>query len=596
MRHASWLVAIVLGLRAASMALAAPSTSAPELPLLVRPDEINMPLLERAVAIDQMARQTVEQLEARPVPAQFTAAEVAQVGQGVVACYFLNAFGKQLGDRCEAAGFDYQLRQEGYRKRIDIIVDKWRKAPGYRQDDLHRLAKQVHDAGVAQLPGLEARIQQGELEAVERVLLGTIAELSRYTVWLGSSGNPYLIPFNNLLLNKVEPPLHELRIKRTVDDLTAVLAQATVNFEDLPAQLARARADVGRVGVAPWGSESLGGPDIIGRVGDEWRRVQIRAQRMVLAEAARRITHGPVPLGAEKTISALGNMQQQLLAGLSELVKADTARVPAAEAPALYERYVAEIARLAQLGQRDEIRAALEPVLVELAAKEPGFKTEVESYATATTELLRWRRRVAAAQARHRLRNALTPAGTLLAIGRKQNTPGLFVVEAGGFHSALLDSAPAVLGLWRERAIGRQVTAIGVTGLGGGKSIGMYQGRTYARFTLPISTAVDNETRAIKQALLVSPGRPALSLDAALAIAAADAGNYAHVGGSLTELTLEPVLTRFLLLSDRSVGLLPVGPLPPEPLLFDMRPQVMVRFDLAPSWVGHECFVVDLAP
>jgi hypothetical protein len=130
--------------------------------------------------------------------------------------------------------------------------------------------------------------------------------------------------------------------------------------------------------------------------------------------------------------------------------------------------------------------------------------------------------------------------------------------------------------------------------LGGGKSISRYQARTYSRFTVPVSLALDNESRALKAALLTTPARRPLSLDAALAVVAAEQGSYAYVGGQISEIFLEPLLTRMMLLSDRSVGLIPLGTLPPEPWLFDVRSHVIARIDLAPQWVGHECFVVDL--
>jgi hypothetical protein len=158
----------------------------------------------------------------------------------------------------------------------------------------------------------------------------------------------------------------------------------------------------------------------------------------------------------------------------------------------------------------------------------------------------------------------------------------------------VLDALPAVLARWKESVLGQPATATNVTGLGGGKSIGRYFTRTYSRVSLPISAALDDETRALKAALLSSPARRPLSLDAALAVVSAEQGSYPHVGGTMSEIYLEPLLTRMMLLSDKSVGLIPLGPLPMEPVLQDLRSHVIARIDLDPQWVGHECFVVDL--
>jgi hypothetical protein len=562
-------------------------------PLLVRADAINTPLLERAATLDELAERTIEQLESLPIPPQIGTAEVNAVGEPAVACYYLSVFGKQLSLRSEAAGIDYYLRSTHLMTRLRAVVAKWR-ARNFRGDDLVRLAKQVHDAGLTQLPALEARVQQGELEAVERVLHAILAEISRYSIWAEQEAGKYSLPFHSLLLNRIDKPLDELRRKRTADDLTAVLAQMTVNFDDLPARLAGATEGIRQSGTAAWEGENLTGPALIAKVGQQWQLTQVRAQRFVMTELARRVTHGPAPPAMEQVNVALAAYQEKLAKGLADLVRADATRVPPEGAVDLYERYLTELARLALLGDRARLQPILEPALAELAAKNPALKVEVDAYTLATSELLRWRRRVATASCRQRLKTSPTVSNLLQEVARRRNAAGLVNDEGVIAHAALLDAAPLVLARWRETALGRQTTATAVTGLGGGKSISRYDMRAYSRFTLPVSSALDNETRALKKSLLLAPGRRPLSFDATLAVVSAEEGCYPFVGGAVSECYLEPLLTRFMLLSDKSVGLLPLGTLPTEPVLFDLRPHVLARFDLTPSWVGHECFVVDL--
>ena len=172
-------------------------------------------------------------------------------------------------------------------------------------------------------------------------------------------------------------------------------------------------------------------------------------------------------------------------------------------------------------------------------------------------------------------------------------TPLLLVLDFVGTVAFALNGALTAVRAERLDIFG--VITLGMfTGLGGGKSISRYNLRTYSRFTLPVSAALDGETRVLKASLLSSPARRPLTFDAALAVFAAEQGSYPHVGGTIAEIFLEPALTRMMLLSDRSVGLVSLGLLPTEPVLFDLRSHVIARIDLAPQWVGHECFVVDL--
>ena len=62
----------------------------------------------------------------------------------------------------------------------------------------------------------------------------------------------------------------------------------------------------------------------------------------------------------------------------------------------------------------------------------------------------------------------------------------------------------------------------------------------------------------------------------------------------MQEIYLEPLLTRFATISDRSTGLTPPDTMPGEPLNSDLRSHVVARCDLAPRWMQHECFVIEL--
>jgi len=84
------------------------------------------------------------------------------------------------------------------------------------------------------------------------------------------------------------------------------------------------------------------------------------------------------------------------------------------------------------------------------------------------------------------------------------------------------------------------------------------------------------------------------TLDAAVALASAKMGACETVGGAVDQVTLEPLLTRFITLPDEAATLLPLGPLTPEPNNPDTYgDSLSVRCDmLKPTWYQHECFVL----
>ena len=281
---------------------------------------------------------------------------------------------------------------------------------------------------------------------------------------------------------------------------------------------------------------------------------------------------------------------------LANLIAADAARATAEQASPLYFDYVQALSGpLLLVSDRAALVSAVQPALRQLAAKDQILDFEVRAYEESTSELLRWRRRVARAratdlQAKHPdLLTNFTDA-----VRSRLGEPGLLADSAPASHVALLGAAPKVVARLQRELIGKPCATGNVVGLGGGKAIGRYSGRMYVRLSFPISPRQQAEVAALRKQLLVTDESSALSLDAAAVIAGADQDCYERVGGIVQEVYLEPLLTRFATLSDRTLSLTPPDSMPGEPLSLDLRSHVLARCDLAPRWVQHECFVVEL--
>ena len=80
-----------------------------------------------------------------------------------------------------------------------------------------------------------------------------------------------------------------------------------------------------------------------------------------------------------------------------------------------------------------------------------------------------------------------------------------------------------------------------------------------------------------------------------MAVASAQQGNYVAVGGVVTDVFLEGLIPRFVTLKDAQAPLIALGSLPPEGAADQSLSQVLVRFDVRPSWVRHAYFFSDLS-
>lgn len=78
----------------------------------------------------------------------------------------------------------------------------------------------------------------------------------------------------------------------------------------------------------------------------------------------------------------------------------------------------------------------------------------------------------------------------------------------------------------------------------------------------------------------------------AAALAKARRGDLSAAGGEISGMALEPLVTRFATLSKAGRSLIPLGPLPAEPSTLGPLRQVVMQFEIKPTWVQHECFFV----
>src|SRR5687768_11214877 len=95
---------------------------------------------------------------------------------------------------------------------------------------------------------------------------------------------------------------------------------------------------------------------------------------------------------------------------------------------------------------------------------------------------------------------------------------------------------------------------------------------------------------------MVNDQLPPMTLEAAHAVMTAERGDMVEVGGEISGVHLESVITRFASLPASAAVLMPLGSLPAE--TFDGAPlnNALMRFAIAPRWVYHDYFFTTLPP
>ena len=185
------------------------------------------------------------------------------------------------------------------------------------------------------------------------------------------------------------------------------------------------------------GEQKLAGPQCLEHFGGVWRQLYLSALRCRAMDWPGSPTF-PItyleqidPQQVRMTDDVILKFYEDVVKALSALIEADAERANPAEVPSLFQQYLQVLAALVADTPDYKLQQAVQPALEKLAAKSPAFAEEVNSYQTATHELLRWRERLLSGAA------AVAPSFT------PSDQPFQILRKRGGFPRAV--SSPATL-------------------------------------------------------------------------------------------------------------------------------------------------------
>lgn len=404
----------------------------------------------------------------------------------------------------------------------------------------------------------------------------------------------------------IDQAMRRIRSQEAASLLGQSRTQQTPDFTSHTTALREAVAAIAASGQAAWDGEQLSGPQIATKIGSRWTEVHVACIRcraldwamqplLELAGAnAARISPDPTSEMLQRDYTQFSTAA---IESITAVIEADAARLSGDEAARLYVEYLEALAPLSRQIADSKDVAAWESALEQLAAKSPGFQGEVDAYRAATRELLRWRAKTAVSIAQARSSEFPTLDKYLYdATVTKGSVLGLFPERPDNqLAPRLLASAPQVINRATPLLLGKNATAFNVVRVTSTSSsaIARYRVRTYANVSADLDLA--DQVSALQQDLMVGPQAPALTLAAASSLQSAERGDLAAIGGEIVGNHLEGLITRFATLPVPASILVPLGVLPVEDIKQPLLPQMLMRFDLKPTWVQHKHFYADLS-
>ncbi|WP_417730705.1 hypothetical protein [Rosistilla oblonga] len=531
--------------------------------------------------IDDVSHQIIAKLCFAGRDIRFYADELIDMGEP--AGLELRLRGDALWNEAHRASLAYLPTERGKKLTMAAMKALTKGQPG-RQREVQKISDQV---------------SKGNLDAAANAFQAAEEDLWKEMLWIHHTQRP---PFHKSFQELQQTFWNAWRSERkaaNAENLKKILASQTPDLAAVSGQLTEAIASIGQTGSCQIDGSSATGPEAFRHFFEKWQSAHvglIRCQGIYWAlqtiGAAPNQGHGPWSETAAE-------WNTKMLAMLPELIVADASHATGNTAAGLYMQYLQKIAPLARRTPSSQLAAAVEPPLAQLLSSTPQAAALVDRYQRATNDMLTWRARLAAAQAKQRNESFPSLANQFAKANQSFDSYlGLFEKPANQASTPTLRIvSPELLTVPVEKLLETQVRAADLTRIpGGGRfSLSAYRDRAFANVPATIDLAAP--LADLQSDLLVSDTQPPLSLRAAMALESAKQIDMRAIGGTIKNLYLESVIVRFASLPTAAAVLFPLSGLPSDgesqqrPLGMD---QMMMRFDVMPSWVWHDYFVADL--
>jgi hypothetical protein len=341
----------------------------------------------------------------------------------------------------------------------------------------------------------------------------------------------------------------------------------------------------------PGTGSSLSGPQAVQHFGNLWIEQQRKAMR---ARGMATILEFVGGGGAIQPIVAKhADFSQKIGPALAGVISADAQRASAAEATTLYLEYLDRLPPLIARGNVAALVDLFRTPLDQLAARSPELQSEIQTYRYCTEDLLRWRRRTTQAYVRTRLETYPGLETVIQANCKGPGEPALLQrVHTGQVRAWLSRPVPELIEYAREAFMDKPASL---------KDL---------RYTSSYAISVDAENRAVAYVpvtpdttqsarasladdLFATGVLKPLSIEAAVALYTAEAGDLAGTGGVVYHIGLTSIPSIYMSQTSDNRALVRLGPLREEKLPWRIN-DLMLMFAVKPSWVAHTHFFVPL--
>ncbi len=260
--------------------------------------------------------------------------------------------------------------------------------------------------------------------------------------------------------------------------------------------------------------QALDGPQALEMFLGRWQDLHFKILHVRAMDSAL-ANFNSLPAGASTT-GPYGKFEQDIVAALVALIDADAAK--ADQVAARHAAYVHALAPALSLTAGDSFTQQFQAALDRLADKSPSRAADVDTYRRATSDLLRWRARLAAAE-----RAAAEPRQAV----------------ATSFKCALIAPAPTVLRNLSAELLGNPTVGENLVGTPASQRATGALAKDESYCVVRLDSRLQGASASLRAALLCADSTEPLNLEAAIALLRAERGDLAAVGGTVKRIEIE---------------------------------------------------------
>ena len=516
----------------------------------------------------------------------------------------LMKIGRELESMGETAGVELQMRALWADERMRRIKDELGNVPALRRkrESEKKLLRTKAARYEKTLDDIRGHIKRGSWgwQKADKAMQKMTFDLESRAVWIDGADRKRILGKFDSVRRTIAVGLHsDLRryVARSLGDQFKADAPNLDKFGRLIHQSIRSIQVEGHVELTP--GQTVDGPQLIGKINDLWRRMQVATLRLKALNWVRARSDSKAN-GAQTVLEKqYEKFDLTARSAIATLIESDAARANADEAVLLYPRYLQAVAPLlARSADSITWSRSVSKALDALLAKSPPLAQDVAAYRLATDDVLRWRRRAAADRAMHR--QAAAPALdrlTQTAFLPDEPRDSLGLIVQAGMLPLLRGRSEETVRAISERMIDQAVHRGSMIGADVEKTrryFSWLEGRTLSQVTSRIETS--SAVARLKRDLLIDDDAMPLSLEAAVALFKAERGDLTALGGRIEGIELLSLVNYAAATKPEPPFLLRLGQLPRE-VSDSGRPMhaLIVRFSLIPVWVQNDYFFVEIA-